>query len=114
MQNGAVAGALAAAAAADHAAAAAAGCTAEAAVGDAAGVQLAAEQREVCQLLAALAVMLRLGSGAELPAALAALRRLPELPQGDARGLCSLCGHYEALCAYAVRRRGMPAAYLLL
>ncbi|WIA12052.1 hypothetical protein OEZ85_012131 [Tetradesmus obliquus] len=37
-----------------------------------------------------------------LPAALAALRRLPELPQGDALGLCSLCGHYEALCAYAV------------
>jgi hypothetical protein len=67
--------------------------------------QLRAAQQEVCQLLAAVAVMLRVDAGEQLPAALQALRALPELPEVDARGLCSLCGHYEALTTYVVSRR---------
>jgi hypothetical protein len=84
------------------AAVSAAGLSTGRAVVDAA--QLHAAQ-QVCQLLAAVAVMLRVDAGDQLPAALQALRSLPELPEGDARGLCSLCGHYEALTAYAVSRR---------
>jgi hypothetical protein len=81
---------------------AAAAAAAAAAVESDATQQLRAAQQEVCQLLAAVCVMLRLSTADQLPAALRALRALPELPEGEARGLCSLCGHYEALTAYAV------------
>jgi hypothetical protein len=100
LQKDCAAAAPAVATAVHAAAATAAGCTPASAVADA--MQLRAAQQEVCQLLAAVCVMLRLGAAQQLPGALQALRALPELPEGEGRGLCSLCGHYEALTAYAV------------